>query len=171
MSWTGFGGLRTAEVAAAAGVSHGAVFVHYPSRDDLMAAVADAIAGDIGRALSDTGVADTGDLADGLQHHLSVITEYAAEYRSLMFEADNASGAVRQVWTTLQGGIADYLTAVITSAQMRGEIAVRDAEAARETWIALVHHALARSAAGEHGRRRWPDDARDLVEWFVSLAR
>ena len=165
----GFASLRTAAIASAAGVSHGAVFVHYPSRDDLVASVADAIAADIRQALADSGVAYHFDLADGLRHHLNVITDHAAEYRSLMLEAMTAGGAVRQVWTSLQRTIAEHLTEVIAAAQT--PVTIRDVDAARETWIALVHHALMRSAPADQGRRRWPDDAQDLVEWFVSLAR
>lgn len=168
LAWDGFASLRTAAVASAAGVSHGAVFVHYPSRDDLVASVADAVAEDITRALTDAPVAYHVDLADGLRHHLNVITEHAAEYRSLMMEAMTATGAVRQVWTALQREIVDYLTAVITAAQ--SEVAI-DVDAARETWMALVHHALIRSTPADQGRRRWPDVPGDLVGWFVSLAR
>lgn len=144
------------------------MFVHYPSRDDLVASVADAIAADIRQGLADSEVAYHVDLADGLRHHLSVITDHAAEYRSLMLEGMTNGGAVRQVWTTLQREIAEYLTDVIGAAQT--QVTVRDVDAARETWIALVHHALVRSAPADQGRRRWPDEPRDLVEWFVSLA-
>jgi AcrR family transcriptional regulator len=53
----GYAGLRTADVAATAGVSRGALTHHFPSRDELLLAVVEEVfrrAGEAGRARADT---------------------------------------------------------------------------------------------------------------------
>jgi len=60
---------RTADIASRAGLSHGGIFVHFQTRDDLLAEVVT----DIGRAITDrlhSLIAANADLRDVLFAHL-----------------------------------------------------------------------------------------------------
>lgn len=137
----GFSAVRTADIAKAAGLSHGALFVHFPSRDDLLREVA----AHFGRNLTDRLHAlatDGASLGDVLRAHLECIREREDLYRRFIVEGPAHAPGFRTIWTGIQSAISHHLS----RAAQREERAGRNRRVAPHllfnTWIGLVHHYL-----------------------------
>jgi AcrR family transcriptional regulator len=164
----GFTGLRTAEVAREAGLSHGAIFVHFPSREDLVLAVAARI----GREITDRLHAlatRRASLRQVLRAHLRCLAEAEDAYRSLVLEWSMQPEGVRTAWVALQSAVSFHLL----------EVAEREMEAGRarrmplhlffNTWIALVHHYLVNRELFSPGASVLERHGETLVRHYLAL--
>jgi AcrR family transcriptional regulator len=137
----GFAETRTVDVARAAGVAHGSVFVHFPSRDDLMLSVAT----EMGRKLTDRlhaiATAGTG-LPAALDAHLTYLAEHEDLYRRLLIEGPALPARFRTTWLGMQSAIAAYLLAAADVDIRAGRIRPVPGHLLFNTWLGLVHHYL-----------------------------
>jgi AcrR family transcriptional regulator len=138
----GFVNARTADVARGAKLSHGAVFVHFPSRDELMLEVARRVGTRITDKLH-TQTTDHGSLSGALGTHLRCIREDEVLYRRLLLEALVLPGALRDVWTGLQSAISFHIGKAADAEVRRGTIRQVPQHLLFNTWVGLVHHYLA----------------------------
>ncbi|MFI1569147.1 TetR/AcrR family transcriptional regulator [Streptomyces sp. NPDC020490] len=137
----GFGQTRTVDVAKAAKVSHGTVFAHFPSREDLILAVAWHIGREITDRLHELA-GESGGLIEVLQAHLRCLEENEDVYRQLVIEAPLLPSQFRANWVGLQSAVASYLCAEADAEAAAGRIRALPAHLVFNTWIGLVHHYL-----------------------------
>jgi AcrR family transcriptional regulator len=164
MAQNGFLGTRTADVAADLGLSHGAVFVHFPRRDDLWLEVVN----DLGRRLTDRLHAMAGrGLREALQVHLRCLSEEELLYARLLDERHQLPEACSLAWIGIQSAVSHHLMRAA-----EGERLVKTPpHLLFNTWTGLVHHYLLNrdlfaprgGVLRKHGR--------DLVDHFLKLAR
>jgi AcrR family transcriptional regulator len=139
VSEQGFARTRTVDVAKAAKVSHGTVFAHFPSREELILAVA----GHLGREITDRlhELAGSGSgLREVLEAHLRGLEENEGAYRQLLVEAPLLPAEFRATWVGLQSAIASYLCAAAEAEASRGRVRALPPHLVFNTWIGLVHH-------------------------------
>lgn len=134
----GFRDTVTADVAKAAGVSHGTVFAHFSSREALVAAAAHQMC----RMLTDAMhrvVGDGRSLAEVLQAHLDAITENQLMYLRLLREHASLPVGLRTQWIGIQSAVATY---IIEAAAREKQLKPMPQHMLFNTWIGLVHHYL-----------------------------
>ncbi len=131
-------GTRVSDVAQAAGVSHGAVFVHFESLEALIAVVIEEYGRHIAMRTHELAAASA-EMADLLRAHLKGIAEHEAFYTRLVIENRLLPQAARDVWTGLQSAISFHFSRV--AAQVWPE-AQTDTALMFNTWVGLVHHYL-----------------------------
>jgi AcrR family transcriptional regulator len=155
---------RTSDVAAAAGVSHGSVFVHFGTRDDLVEAVVRHVGGQIAtRIRQETGQA--GSVREVLAAHLEALRMHEAFYVRLVLEGPFLPRGARRMLVQIQSAISSELDRVLPS----GRKGRTSPDLAFNTWIGLVHHYLANRdlfAPGGSVLERW---GRKLLDYFVDL--
>ena len=156
---------RVSDVAAAAGVSHGTVFVHFESLEALMSEAIEEYGRRIAlrtHALASSSVR----LEDLLRAHLQAIGEYESFYTRLILESRLLSPAVRDIWISIQSAISYHF-----SQTLRYETAADVPEAVLfNAWIGLVHHYLSNGDLfAPNGRviERWGET---LIRSFLQLA-
>jgi AcrR family transcriptional regulator len=138
----GFAGATTAAIARATGKAHGTVFVHFQTREALVAELVE----EVGRAISqrltaDTaGPADTAGVAEVLDAHLLALAEHEVLYARLLGEAATLPLAARARVFALQSGIAWRLRAAHARDVERGTARAMDPVALANIWIALSNH-------------------------------
>lgn len=155
----GFAATRTADVAKQAGLSHGAVFVHFPTREDLVIEVAFTLAREITDRLHEA-VTDGAPLRDVLGAHLRCLEEREDLYRFLVLERTHLPPAFRTAWIGLQSAIAHHIGEAAERAIAAREIQKMPLDLLFNGWIGLVHHYLANrdlfvtrgSVLAKHGR-------------------
>jgi AcrR family transcriptional regulator len=125
-------GTTTAEVAVEAVISHGALFVHFPRREDLQEEVIGRVGSEIGRAVHDA--AESGStLEDVLRSHLHAIRKEEALYARLLMEAPLLGEAARSALIGVQSAVAHHLFA-------EDMLGPADRAIWFNTWLGLVHH-------------------------------
>ena len=133
----GFAGTSTAAIAQATGKAHGTVFLHFRTRDALVA--------EIGRSMSDRLAAletATPTLREVIDAHLTALAEHEVLYARVLAEASTLPPAARARLFALQSAIASRLRAAHARARTAGEVRALDAVVAANLWIALTNHYL-----------------------------
>lgn len=137
----GFAGATTAAIAEASGKAHGTVFVHFRTRDMLVA----ELVAEIGRAMS-KGLAetpgDTASLSAVLDSHLGALAQHEVLYARLLCEGSALPDAARAHVFALQSGIAWRLRIAYERDAARGAARRLDPVALANLWIALTNHYL-----------------------------
>lgn len=137
----GFAGATTAAVAEASGKAHGTVFVHFETRDALVA----ELVAEVGRALSQRLAAmatETPGVGEVLDAHLAALADHELLYTRLLREATTLPLAARARVFALQSGVAWRLRAALARDVERGAARAMDPVVVANLWIALTNHYL-----------------------------
>jgi AcrR family transcriptional regulator len=132
---------RTEDVARAAGVSHGTVFLHFGSQEALVSAVIGEYCGRVAEK--------THELAEGgstvrevLSAHLEGIREYEPFYTRLTAEARLLPEACGSEWIGVQSAISFHLSRTAEKEMAAGRIKRVPLHLLFNTWIGLLHYYL-----------------------------
>lgn len=132
---------RMSDIAEAAGVSHGTVFLHFRTQEELVAEVVTACCGEI--ALRTHELAEgCGSMREILAAHLSGIREYEPFYTRLVIENRLLPEPARDAWANIQSAVSFHFSRVAERELRAGTI--RDIPAALlfNMWIGLIHYYL-----------------------------
>ena len=132
---------RTADIAQRAGLSHGGMFVHFTSRDELLAEVV----ANFGRRITDrlhAAISDDADLAEVLRAHLQCLSEDEATYSTFLRESRHLPEATLRTRIGVQSAISFHLNVSAERAMQSGQIRRMPKHMLFNTWIGLVHHYL-----------------------------
>ncbi len=164
----GFLRVRTLDVARAAGVSHGAVFVHFPSREALVLATIESV----GRRLTDRlhalGQSGAG-LREALAAYLQCVQENETLYARLVTEVPHLPARARRTWIGVQSAVCVHLSRAVEEETRKGTIRKMPLHLLFNTWTGLVHHYLSQRnlfAPGDSVIRRCGNE---LLEHFLHL--
>ena len=136
---SGFAGTSTAAIAQATGKAHGTVFVHFRTRDALVA----ELVAEVGRIMSAQLVAldtTTPSLSEVLQAHLIALADNEVLYARLLCEASTLPMAARAHIFALQSGVAARIRAAYLRARENGSVRDIDPVMLSNIWISLTNH-------------------------------
>ena len=164
----GFVGLRTADVARQAGLSHGALFTHFPTREaliqeavrDLTASLTDRLA-----VLVDEGAG----LRAVLAAHLACLAEHEELYRRLLIEAPLLPEPARLTWIGFQSAVSHHIARAAQAERAGGHLRAIAPHLLFNTWIGLVHHYCLNRDLFAPGQSVFARRGAMLIGHFVSL--
>ena len=133
-SQRGFFITKTLDIARSADVSHGTLFVHFPTRDELLVKVIDEFGVRIGKRLQELA-ANRVTAEEILKAHLEVLKEHEGFYAHLVTEGPLLPYAARHRVFMIQAGIAHYLETVIPKEMSLSFVL--------NSWLGLIHYYLA----------------------------
>ncbi len=135
----GISNTTTADVAAELKVSHGTLFVHFATRDDLVHAVVDAFGERLSAALG-ARLADNQNLKELLKAHLSVLAEFEDFYLRLIAESQSLPSHIRSIVYAINASLS-YRFFRAAKAQMNdGSLKKMSQVLFFNTWMGLVHY-------------------------------
>lgn len=137
----GFAGATTAAIAKATGKAHGTVFVHFPTRDALVAELVEEVGRTMSQRLSDIPT-DLLSVSEVLDAHLAALADHEEIYARLLREAAALPLVARARVFALQSGIAWRLRGAHARDVARGAARALDPVALANVWIALTNHYL-----------------------------
>jgi len=132
---------RTADIAKAAGVSHGTVFVHFPTREELVAAVISLRAQAVMDRIHEAATGSQG-LRAVLEAHLAGLAEHEDFYARLVAESPALPPFARHTLLGIQAAISHHLHQAAEPAMAAGELKTVPMHLLFNTWLGLVHHYL-----------------------------
>jgi AcrR family transcriptional regulator len=137
----GISAARMADIAEAAGVSHGTVFLHFASQEALVEAVVAHYGREI--ALRTHALADICDsLEELLRAHLGGLAEYEPFYRRLVAENTLLGQSARDTWVSIQSAVSFHFSRVAEREFSRLKKHGIPASTAFNMWMGLVHYYL-----------------------------
>ncbi|MGZ3706084.1 MAG: TetR/AcrR family transcriptional regulator, partial [Bdellovibrionota bacterium] len=131
----------TADVAKALKVSHGTVFVHFPTRDDLILAVVEQFGDRLSEALG-TCMQDEMPLKEQLRAHLAVLAEFEDFYLRLITESQFLPAKIRGIQYGMNASLSYRFFRAAQKLMKEGEIKKMEQAAFFNTWMSLVHYHL-----------------------------
>jgi AcrR family transcriptional regulator len=137
----GFVGATTAAIAQATGKAHGTVFLHFRTRDALVA----ELVSEVGRTVSERLAmlaSETPSLPEVLDAHLTALGENEVLYARLLGDASSLPLSARGRVFALQSGIAFRLRGAYQRERATGAVREIDPVALGNIWISLTNHYL-----------------------------
>jgi Transcriptional regulator len=135
---------RMSDIAQAAGVSHGTVFLHFKSQEALITEVVETYCGKIAartHELADSRVS----VQDILSAHLAGIAEFEPFYTRLVIENRLLPLPARDAWINAQSAISFHFGKAVERERKAGALTEVPAYLLFNMWIGLVHYYLANS--------------------------
>lgn len=132
----------TADIAEAAGVSHGSVFAHFGTRDELVEAVVNEVAGDIATQVRRRS-ASKRSVREVLSAHLESLAKYEKIYTRFVLEGPFLPRRARRALVGIQSAIASGLEEALERERSEGTVRDLPTDVAFNLWIGTLHHYLA----------------------------
>jgi AcrR family transcriptional regulator len=164
----GFLHARTLDLAEAIGVSHGAVFAHFPTREALLGEVATALGTRITDRLHAVEIGKGG-LRRALATHLECLAADEAIYRHLVIEAPLMPDALRTGWLCIQSAVSHHIATAARHEIAAGVLRRVPPHLLFNGWIGLVHHYIVHRDVFAPGRSVLAEHGPALVAHYVSL--
>ncbi|MBM3502990.1 MAG: TetR/AcrR family transcriptional regulator [Alphaproteobacteria bacterium] len=164
----GFVGLRTADVAKAAGVSHGAVFAHFPTREMLLKSIVHDLTASLTDRLAEL-VTLGASLRAVLAAHLACLAEQEDLYRRLLIEAPLLPESFQLAWIGFQSAVSHHLAEAVAIERAGGSLRPIAHHLLFNTWIGLVHHYCINRELFAPGQSVFTARAEMLINHFLSL--
>jgi len=157
-SQKGFLATKTLDIATAAGVSHGALFVHFPTKEKLLEKVIDEFGLRLGMKLKE--LMTVGTAREVLSAHLEVIEEYESFYANLVIEGPLLPPSVRNRAFMIQSGVAHYLEKTVCNNDTPIHFLLN-------SWLGLIHYYLANRDKFAPGGSVIAVCGKDLLNHFI----
>lgn len=132
---------RTIDIAKAAKVSHGTVFSHFPTQEDLLIAVINEFGNKITTRLHEL-VSEGSTLEDLLKAHITGLSEFEAFYTRLVIERRLLPKEVRNVYISINSTISHHVNLAAEREISLGNIRSIPIDLLYNTWIGLIHYYL-----------------------------
>lgn len=160
---------RTLDIAKVAGVAHGSVFAHFPTREALLICVIEEFGGRITRRIHELA-SGGGSVREVLEAHLNGLIEYELFYTRLVTERQWLPEEVRHSLVMIQSAISLHLQQAAEAEMNAGKIRRLPLHLFFNTWLGLVHYYLANGdlfAPGESVLKRYGPE---LTDYFLALS-
>ena len=160
----------TATIAREANVSHGSIFVHFPTVESLLLCLLDDFSEDINREihlLSEYG----NDIAKLLDMHIETLIKHEGFYKRLVTEAVRLPEEAKNTFIAIQSTLSIHFLEVLEVEISKGRIKNIPFHMLFNTWLGLVHYYLLNGdlfAPRESVLTRYKAA---LIECFVTLIK
>ena len=164
---TGFS-TSTHSIAQETGLSHGAIFVHFPTRENLQLQVLEKFTREVGdklHKLSKTG----GTISELLYAHIGVLEEYESFYKNLISEISLLPEQTRILLISLHSVMSVHFGEVIERDRRKGRIKDIPLHVLFNTWLGLLHYYLQNSDLFTSGDSVLKQRKEELVNNFILL--
>lgn len=158
----------TLMIAKEAGLSHGAVFVHFPSLSDLQICLVREFSALMGGELHGLS-RDQGSIGELADHHLSILSRYEDFYIRLITEKSALPEEARVEAASMQGIVAHHFGIAIERTRARGAIVELKASMIFNTWIALLHYYMENRAMFSPDGAVLKRHREELIRTFLTL--
>ncbi|HUU26522.1 MAG TPA: TetR/AcrR family transcriptional regulator [archaeon] len=166
-SQKGISATTTVDIAKAAGVAHGTVFVHFPTRDDLLIRVISDFGLLIGSEFKKLSRQEGG-VRDILAAHLKIIERYEPFYTQLVIEGALLPRDARNTIFLIQSGIARYLEEALARDVQKKLVRSLPIHLLLNTWIGTLNYYLANRDKFAPGKSVIAAHGQELLNHFIS---
>ena len=167
-SKNGLTATRTLDVARGARVSHGTVFAHFPTREELLVKVIEEFGENVTRRTHDLAHKGMG-VRDVLQAHLKSLAEYEPFYARLIMEASMLPPEARNTLLGIQSAISVHLFEAAEREIAAGTIQPIPMHLLFNTWIGLIHYYLCNRDLFAPGESVIARRGQELLDHYMGL--
>jgi len=160
----------TSLIAKEAGVAHGSMFLHFPTRDDLLTYLANEFGNTLRARFNElSGAYDT--IEELLGAHIDILSEYEKFYSRLITEAAYLPENVKTALVRIQSGFAYHFNVVLNSEIENGILKKLPPQILFHAWTGLIHHYLQYIDASPSGESVLKRYKKQLIFTYCELLR
>lgn len=159
---------RTSDIARRAGVSHGTIFAHFKTQEELINEVVNIYSEKMVQRTHDIS-REKASVQDLLKAHLEGIDEFEEFYIKLVSEAKILPKDSRNAFVLIQSAVCNHLSEVLQSEIENGKIKDLPINFIFNTWIGILNYYLENKdlfAPDGSVIKRYGDK---LIEYFMQL--
>jgi AcrR family transcriptional regulator len=131
----------TNTIAKEAQISHGSIFVHFPTVENLQICLLEQFGIDINEQLHEMSE-NNNSLEDILYAHIEILIRHQDFYKRLVSEGSSLPDQTKYVYISIQSSVSFHLSQVIETYQKEGKIKMLPMHFIFNTWLGLLHYYL-----------------------------
>lgn len=166
----GIAAVRMGDIARAARVAHGTVFLHFRTRDELVAVIIKEYAGSAAMRIREL-VEEQADIRHVLAAHLRGLAEMEPFYARLILEAPSLSPVARTALLGIQSAVSTHLAEAVDRGVRAGTLRPLPREMLFNTWLGLVNHYVANRDLFAPGKSVLTELGPKLITYFLSILK
>jgi TetR/AcrR family transcriptional repressor of acrEF/envCD operon len=166
----GFVNTRTLDIATAANISHGSLFAHFPTMDDLLVASVEEFGSRICSRLHDE-VSKKTSLSELLQAHLNGISAYEDFYTRLILERRLLPEGVRNTYISIQSTISFHIGLAAEQERKEGKIKSIPIHMMFNQWVGILHYYLCNGDLFEPNGSVIKTYGKDILQNYLLLIK
>ncbi len=166
----GIAATPTADIALACGLSHGSVFVHFKTRDDLVLAVIDSFGAALSAAF-DEALAVESSVEGVLQAHARTLAQFEDFYFRLLTEMYALPEGVRATLFMLNAAVSHRLFETAKPLMEKGALKKMTRPVLFNTWMALVSYNITNRDLLSAKKPIMAEKGHELAHYFISLIK
>lgn len=157
----------TAAIAIESGVSHGTIFVHFPSVNELLAYLIQDFGSTL--ALELRSLSGSNDVSELLKTYLGVLVKHEDFYIRLISERSLLPEDVQMIYANIQSTVAFHFNNVIEREMENQSIKKIPVHMVFNTWMGLLHYYLLNKDFFSPETSVLERYGTDLIEVFLKL--
>lgn len=161
---------KTLDIAKAANVSHGTVFSHFPTQEDLLTAVIEDFGNKLAARLHEL-VDENSNLAEILKAHLTGLIEFEPFYIRLIIERRLLPEAARNTYIMLQSIVSFHISLAAEGEMKQGTIKIQPVHLIFNTWIGLIHYYMTNSDLFSPDGSVLKQYGEQLLQYYLNLIK
>ena len=159
---------RTSDIAEAAKLSHGTIFAHFSTQDELLISVIDEFGSRINKRLHELASGKSG-VSEVLEAHLAGLIEFEEFYSKLVIESRLLPKEARNTFLMIQSAISFHLSQALEREMEEGSIIQQPIHLLFNGWVSLIHYYLTNNdlfAPKESVLKRY---GQELLKYYMRL--
>jgi len=160
----------TIAIANEAQVSHGSIFAHFPTVEDLLTSSLEVFSNEIEKELYMLSESKN-DIAALLEMHIGVLIKYEDIYKRLITEAVYLPEEARNTFIAIQSTVSIHFLQALEKEMSEGKIKNVPFHMIFNTWLGLVHYYLLNGDLFAPGCSVLKQYKNSLIECFLTLIK
>ncbi|MFV0413783.1 MAG: TetR/AcrR family transcriptional regulator [Oscillospiraceae bacterium] len=160
----------TAAIARQAGVSHGTVFAHFPTQENLLVCLVESFGAALAGSIHDLAAAGNS-VEELLAAHLAILQRQEGFYTRLVAERSLLPAAVQTTLASTQSALSHHLNIRMSAEIKAGAIKNLPPHLLFNTWMGLVHYYLLNKDLFSPGAPLLPRYGAELIHAYLALVK
>lgn len=161
---------KTIDISKEAGVSHGTVFSHFKTQEELLDTVIEEVGNRIVSKLQEL-IDVKGSLEEILKAHINGLMEFEKFYTRLIIERRLLPESASNIYIIIQSSISFHIGEVLKKEIAKGKIIDTPIHLLFNSWVGLIHYYLTNGDLFTNDGSILNNYGQDLINHYIKLIR
>lgn len=159
---------KTIDISKEAGVSHGTVFSHFKTQEELLDTVIEEVGNRIVSKLQEL-IDVKGSLEEILKAHINGLIEFEKFYTRLIIERRLLPESASNIYIIIQSSISFHIGEVLKREIVKGKIIDTPIHLLFNSWVGLIHYYLTNGDLFTNDGSILNNYSQDLINHYIKL--
>lgn len=159
---------KTIDISKEAGVSHGTVFSHFKTQEELLDTVIEEVGDRIVSKLQEL-IDVKGSLEEILKAHINGLIEFEKFYTRLIIERRLLPESASNIYVIIQSSISFHIGEVLKEEIAKGKIIDTPIHLLFNSWVGLIHYYLTNGDLFTNDGSILNNYSQDLINHYIKL--